>query len=199
MDRHPIKRAGDARRRPGPALLAIVVAGLLAACGATVGPGFSGDPCSLITTAELEAAIGGGNVAQSPEPSRESSTDSGCAWTLNAPADPVGDTATLTIMSPGGAADFASTRQFLQALEGSPDPGATASPAAGSSLGPDAALGISLQSVPGLGDDAFVGAAGTVYTIKGDTELELQLIAFDDPNALQHTIDLLKKALARLP
>ena len=112
-------------------------------------------------------------------------------------------------MSPGGTADFASTRAFLQALQGpSSGPGGSAAGSAGPSPGASAGaspgpseldLGISLQTVPGLGDDAFIGAADTVYTIRGDTELELQLIAFDDPDALQHTIDLLKKAVARLP
>jgi hypothetical protein len=208
MDRHPTRRAGDGRRRPGFALLAIAVVGLLAGCsglgvpganGAPGGPGFTGDPCSLITTAELEAAIGGGNRSQSPEPNRESSSDSGCSWSFDSPGNPVGDNAELTVMSPGGAADFASTRQFLLALQGSPAPGGTAVASTDSSPDPASDLGISLQTVPGLGDDAFVGAAGTVYTIKGDTELELQLIAFDDPDALQHTIDLLRKALARLP
>jgi hypothetical protein len=179
--------------------VAIAVVGLVAGCGAAVSSGFGGDPCSLLTTTELEEAIGGGNVSQSPAPTRESSTDAGCTWSLDSPDNPVGDNANLTIVSPGGAADFASTRQFLLALQGSPDPGATTPSSADSSEDPGNDLGISLQSVPGLGDDAFIGAAGTVYTIKGDTELELQLIAFDDPNAMQHTIDLLKKALARLP
>jgi hypothetical protein len=199
MDGHPSKRPDDMRRRPGPVLLALAVAGLIAGCGAPVASGFGGDPCSLITTAELQAAIGGGNISQSPEPNRESSTDSGCAWSLDSPDNPVGDSANLTIVSPGGAADFASTRQFLLALQGSPGPEATGAGSPDASADPGSDLGISLQNVPGLGDDAFVGAAGTVYTIKGDTELELQLIAFDDPNALQDTIDLLKKALARLP
>ena len=128
-------RAGDAHRRPGFALLAIAVVGLVAGCGglplpgangAPAGPGFTGDPCSLIMTAELEAAIGGGNVSQSPDPNRESSSDSGCSWSLDSPDNPVGDNADLTVMSPGGAADFASTRQFLLALQGSPAPGGTA-------------------------------------------------------------------------
>ncbi|HLY12821.1 MAG TPA: hypothetical protein VKR24_00605 [Candidatus Limnocylindrales bacterium] len=202
MERHSTPRTGVA------AAVAAVV--LLAGCGssAPAGPVFGGDPCSLITMAELQAAIGDANVAESPESSTESSTSSGCAWTLDSPNNPVPDNANLTIVSPGGAADFASTRAFLEALQGpSPSvapsvpstvaPAGSANPSANPSSEPD--LGISLQNVPGLGDDAFIGAAGTVYTIKGDTELELQLIAFDDPNVIQHTIDLLKKAVARLP
>jgi hypothetical protein len=202
--------------RTGVAAL-IASISVLAGCGssAPAGPAFKGDPCSLITTAELQAAIGDANVAESPEATTESSTSMGCAWTLDSPNNPVGDNANLTIVSPGGAADFRSTRAFLQALQGpSPSAGpgdsseappgdpASDSPeaSAGASPGPtELDLGISLQTVPGLGDDAFIGAAGTVYTIKGDTELGLQLIAFDDPDAMQHTIDLLKKAVARLP
>ena len=215
MDQPRTSRAPRARPRTGR-LLSILAAGglassLAASCGGVslpgggppAGPLFSGDPCSLLTTSELEAAIGGGNLSGSPEPAHESSSDFGCSWTLAAPGDPIGDSVNLTVKSPGGAADFASTRQFLELLQGSPDPSATsAGSAAGSgaaSTEPDDDLGISLQAVPDLGDDAFVGAAGTVYTIKGDIELELQLIAFDDPKAEQDTIDLLKKALARLP
>jgi len=212
MERHRTSAAVPAQARPSRLLSIVAAAGLMtglaAACGGSGngpgGPVFSGDPCSLIKTAELEAAIGGGNVAQSPEPNHESTTDSGCSWTLAAPGNPVGDNANLTIKAPGGAADFASTRQFLLALQGSPDPSRTAPQSSGQSADPDSSpdgadLGISLQSVPGLGDDAFIGAAGTVYAIKGDTELGLQLIAFDDPKVQQDTIDLLKKAIARLP
>jgi hypothetical protein len=213
MERLSTPRTGVA------ALIASIV--VLAGCGssAPAGPAFTGDPCSLITMAELQAAIGDANVAESPEATTESSTSLGCAWTLDSPNNPVGDNANLTVVSPGGAADFASIRAFLQALQGpspsvgpadstvaSPDASAdvtagdSPSGSAGASPGPsEADLGISLQTVPGLGDDAFIGAAGTVYTIKGDTELALQLIAFDDPIAMQHTIDLLKKAVARLP
>ena len=219
MDQPRTNRAPGAGQRPGR-LLSILAAGglatsLAAGCsgvslpggGPPAGPVFSGDPCSLLTSSELEAAIGGGNVSGSPEPAHESSSDSACSWTLAAPGDPIGDSVNLTIKSPGGAADFASTRQFLELLQGSPNPSATATgSAAGSAPGsatdstePNGDLGISLQTVPGLGDDAFIGAAGTVYTIKGDIELELQLIAFDDPKTQQDTIDLLKQALARLP
>jgi hypothetical protein len=215
MDQPRTNRAADDGQRPGR-LLSILAAGglatsLAAGCagvslpggGPPGGPLFSGDPCALLTTSELETAIGGGNVSGSPEPAHESSSDFGCSWTLAAPGDPIGDSVNLTITSPGGAADFASTRQFLEQLQGSPDPSATGAGSAARSPAdssePDGDLGISLQAVPGLGDDAFVGAAGTVYTIKGDIELELQLIAFDDPKAQQDTIDLLRKALARLP
>ena len=105
----------------------------------------------------------------------------------------------LTIKAPGGKADFASTRQFLEALQGGLNSLVAPAESAIASFGLPANIGISLQSVPGVGDDAFIGAAGTVYAIKGDTELSLQVIAFDDPTAQQDTIDLLKKAIARLP
>ena len=206
----PMERLSTPRTGVAALIASLIV---LAGCGssAPAGPAFKGDPCSLITTGEIEAAIGDANVAESPEATTESSTSQGCAWTLDSPNNPVGDNVNLTIVSPGGAADFTSTRAFLQALQGpspSVGPGASLDASSGASSGDSSGdspvpsvldLGISLQTVPGLGDDAFIGAAGTVYTIKGDTELELQLIAFDDPDAMQHTIDLLKKAVARLP
>jgi len=207
MDRYPTNRPAAARLRSLPALALIGAAGLVAACGAGAGPAsnlpshpaFGGDPCSLLTTAELEAAIGGGSVSESPEADRESSSDAACSWTLDTPGDPIGDNVNLSVKSPGGAADFASTRQFLAGLQASSSPG-TSGPTPSPNGSPDPTdLEISLQSLPGVGDDAFIGAAGTVYAIKGDTELELQLIIVDDPTAQQDTIDLLKKALARLP
>jgi len=210
----PMERLSTPRTGVAALIASIIV---LAGCGSSAqdGPAFKGDPCSLITTGEIQAAIGDANTAESPEATTESSTSMGCAWTLDSPNNPVGDNVNLTIVSPGGAADFTSTRAFLRALQGpspsvgpgdSPDPSSSGSTgdspdtSGADSPGPSGTdLGISLQTVPGLGDDAFIGAAGTVYTIKGDTELELQLIAFDDPDAMRHTIDLLKKAVARLP
>ena len=218
MARYPGNRPVAPRLRSLPAVGLIGIAGLLAGCGASSGstlpshPTFSGDPCSLLTSAELETAIGGGSTAESPEADRESSSDAACSWTLDVPGDPVGDNVNLSVKSPGGAADFASTRAFLIGLQASSSPGAGGSPGSAGSGGPSASssattsaepgatdLEISLRSLPSVGDDAFIGAADTVYAIKGDTELELQLIIADDPTAQQDTIDLLKKALARLP
>jgi hypothetical protein len=52
---------------------------------------------------------------------------------------------------------------------------------------------------PGLGDDAFVGAAGAIYAVKGDTEVTLQIIAFSDPKAQEHAVALAKLVLGKLP
>ena len=187
-------------------LTAVAAAGLLAGCaGATApapstggnGPGgpagaaFTGDPCSLITTAEIEAAIGGGNKSESPAAYHTSQTESGCTWALDLPGNPNNDNLGIKVTAPGGKADFASTRAFLQGSQGGLN--SIVAPAGSSDIG------ISMQSIPGVGDDAFIGAAGTVYAVKGDTELSIQLVAFDDPKSAQDTIDLLKKAIARLP
>lgn len=191
-------------------LTGAAVVGLLAGCsgppgaaagsngngpGGAPGAAFTGDPCSLITTVEIEAAVGGGNKSESPAPYHNSTTESGCGWTLDLPGQPNNDTINLTVKAPGGRADFDSTRKFLQGFQG----GLNSLVAPAQSLGLPGNLGISLESVPGVGDDAFIGAAGTVYAVKGDTELSIQLVAFDDPKAAQDTIDLLKKAVARLP
>ncbi len=129
----------------------------------------------------------------SPAPTRPARGPSTCPATRSA------TTSTCPIKSPGGAADFASTRAFLVGLQASSSPGLSGAPATTSAEPGATDLEISLKSLPGVGDDAFIGAAGTIYAIKGDTELELQLISADDPTAQQDTIDLLKKALARLP
>lgn len=209
MDRTQANRSSAARPDPRPLLAVVALAALLAGCaglsvpgvggGGVTGPAFTGDPCALITSAEIETTIGNGNVSESPEPNHESATDSGCAWTLDSPGNPVSDNVSLTIKAPGGKADFVSTRQFLAAFQGGLNSLVAPAESAIASFGLPANIGISLQSVPGLGDDAFIGAAGTVYAIKGDTELSLQLIAFDDSKAQQDTIDLLKKAVGRLP
>jgi len=194
-------------------LIAAAAVGLLGACngpgpvassggsgtGGAAGAAFTGDPCSLVTTAEIEAAVGGGNTSESPAPYHNSATESGCNWTLDLPGQPNNDTMSLTVKAPGGKADFDSTRKFLQGFQGGLNSLVAPAQSDLASFGLSGNLGISLESVPGVGDDAFVGAAGTVYAIKGDTELSIQLIAFDDPKAAQDTIDLLKKAIARLP
>jgi hypothetical protein len=198
-------RSSAASRRPGVLLFAIISGVLVAACagpGTPTAPPFTGDPCSLITSADLEAVFGTGFPAASPESSHESATDSSCRWTLQSSSNPAGDHLTLDVKVPGGKADFSSVRQFLAALQGGPGSaglsGASGGPAV-SSIGTPGGSGISLPSLPGVGDDAFIGAAGTVYALKGDTDVTLQLIALDDPRAQQDTIDLIKKALDRLP
>jgi hypothetical protein len=204
-------RSSSASRRSGIRLITIIAGVLLAACAAPATPTaapFTADPCSLITTADLEAAFGTALPAASPGSDHESATDSSCRWTLQSSSNPAGDHLTLDVKAPGGKADFSSVRQFLAGLPGEPGgsgfsgasdtPGASDGPTFGSVVTP-AGSGISLPSLPGVGDDAFIGAAGTVYALKGDAEVTLQLIALDDPRAQQDTIDLIKKALDRLP
>jgi hypothetical protein len=202
MDSTQTIRSVAASLRARVLLFGIISAGLVAACAGSSSPTaspFTGDPCTLIATADLEAVFGTAMPVARPESGHESATDSTCRWTIQSSGNGTDDHLTLDVNVPGGKADFSSYRQFLAGLLGGPvSPGAAGSPAA-SGLGSPGGSGISLPSLPGVGDDAFIGAAGTVYALKGDTEVTLQLIALDDPRAQQDTIDLIKKALDRLP
>lgn len=207
IDQTQVHRPGSDGARRHALLVALATASLVVGCAGLSVPGigdgapaaaFSGDPCSLLTSAEIEAVIGNGSTSGSPEPAHESATESNCQWSLQAAGNPVTEIVSLTIKAPGGRADFTSNRQFLSSLEGSPGSPAAATESETASAGLPADIGISLQSLPGVGDDAFIGAAGTIYAIKNDTEVSLQLIVPGDPNAQQETIDLLKKAIKRL-
>jgi hypothetical protein len=66
-------------------------------------------------------------------------------------------------------------------------------------LGINANIGISGQTIPRLGGDAFVGAAAAIDAAKGDTEVTLQLIAFSDRKAQEHAVALAKLVLGKLP
>lgn len=160
--------------------------------GGPAGPAFTGDACSLITAAEFEAAMGTGQQAASPEPGSAS-----CSWTFQSAGSLIPDEAEVRVTSPGGKADFNLARQITGAIGGGLNSLAAPIDTELASLGISNLIGV--QNLTGVGDDAFIGAAGTVYAIKGDTEVSLQLLAFDDPQAQQHAIDLIKKALARLP
>jgi hypothetical protein len=199
--------AARARRRvPLAGALAVGAAtmALLAGCagltapnvagngGGPAGPAFTGDACSLITAADFAAAMGNSQQTASPEPGSAS-----CSWTFTSPDNLIPDEAEVRVTSPGGKADFNLARQITGALGGGLNSFVAPIDTALASLGIGNLIGV--QNLTGVGDDAFIGAAGTVYAIKGDTEVSLQLLAFDDPQAQQHAIDLVKKALARLP
>jgi hypothetical protein len=166
------------------------------------GPVFRGDPCALLTNAEIQAVLG------SPPDGSSSTkggagTDAHCEWT--AEGDTTGPTLDfgwgmqLDVKSPGGKQDFLETRQFMGLLKNGLNSLVAPVESGAASFGINANIGISGQAIPGLGDDAYVGAAGAIYTIKGDTEVTLQLIAFSDPKAQEHAVALTKLVLNKLP
>jgi hypothetical protein len=205
--------AGGRRARLGAvAALAVVLA---AGCGLSGlgtgggtggggagGPEFAGDPCLLITAAEIQSVLGSapdGSTTTMAGPGR----DAHCEWTaegdLTGPSFDFGWGMQLDVKSPGGRQDFLETRQFMGLLKNPLNSLVAPAESGAASFGINANIGISGETIPGLGDDAFVGAAGAIYTIKGDTEVTLQLIAFSDPKAHEHAVALTKLVLNKLP
>jgi hypothetical protein len=202
--------AGGRRTRLGAVTAMAVV--LAAGCGLSGlgaggggggagGPEFTGDPCLLITSAEIQSVIG-----SAPDGSSSTMPVNGeghCEWTnagdLTGPTFDFGWGMQLDVKSPGGRQDFLETRQFMGLLKNPLNSLVAPAESGAASFGINANIGISGAAIPGLGDDAFVGAAGAIYTIKGDTEVTLQLIAFSDPKAHEHAVALTKLVLNKLP
>ena len=169
--------------------------------GGAGGPEFTSDPCLLITAAEIQAVLG-----SAPDGSSSTMPVNGeghCEWTnegdLTGPTFDFGWGMQLDVKSPGGRQDFLETRQFMNLLKNPLNSLVAPAESGAASFGINANIGISGQAIPGLGEDAFVGAAGAIYTIKGDTEVTLQLIAFSDPKAHEHAVALTKLVLNKLP
>jgi hypothetical protein len=166
------------------------------------GPAFTGDACTLLTPAEIQSIIGSAPDGSSTTMAGPGQ-DAHCEWTaegdLTGPTFDFGWGMQLDVKSPGGRQDFLETRQFMNVLKNPLNSLVAPAESGAASFGINANIGISGQTIPGLGDDAFVGAAGAIYTIKGDTEVTLQLIAFSDAKAQEHAVALTKLVLARLP
>jgi len=169
--------------------------------GGAGGSEFTGDPCLLISAAEIQSVLG-----SAPDGSSSTMPVNGeghCEWTnegnLTGPTFDFGWGMQLDVKSPGGRQDFLETRQFMALLKNPLNSLVAPAESGAASFGINANIGISGQAIPGLGEDAFVGAAGAIYTIKGDTEVTLQLIAFSDPKAQEHAVALTKLVLNKLP
>jgi hypothetical protein len=205
---HP---AGGRRARLGAtAALAVVLAagcGLSGLAGGSGGggagePAFVGDACTLLTNAEIQSVLG-----SPPDGSATTMGGAGhnahCEWAaegdLTGPTFDFGWGMQLDVKSPGGKQDFVETKQFLGLLKNPLNSLVAPAESGAASFGINANIGISGQTIPGLGDDAFVGAAGAIYAVKGDTEVTLQLIAFSDPKAQEHAVALAKLVLGKLP
>src|SRR6266542_6465989 len=84
------------------------------------GPEFTGDPCLLITAAEIQSVLCSapdGSTTTMAGPGR----DAHCEWTnegdLTGPAFDFGWGMQLDVKSPGGKQDFLETRQFMGLLK----------------------------------------------------------------------------------
>lgn len=198
------------------AALAVILAAALAGCGGASipapgggggGGGGSGaggggaavsNACSLLTATDIQNVVG--HAVATSSPFQDQPGQPGCSWSWA--SDTGNDDVSLTVVSPGGRADFDSTRQFdLKFAGGLSSLGAAAaSEAAPISSGLAEGLGNVFQvgDVAGLGDAAFMGPGVTIYAVKGDTEIQLQILDVIDTGIPDKTIQLAKIVLGRV-
>jgi hypothetical protein len=196
-------------RRPGAAaVLPLVVAFLLGACsggGGASSPGGGGgggatvtDACALLTAAEVQGTVG--HAVATTAPFQNQPGQPGCTWSW--PSDTGTDDVSLQVVSPGGKADYDSTRSFLIGFAGGLQSLGAAAASEAAPLNSSLAQGVgnlfATGDVSGLGDAAFLGPGQTLYVVKGDTEIQLQILDVTDPGIMDKTTQLAKIILGRL-
>jgi hypothetical protein len=196
-------------RRPGAAaVLPLVVAFLLGACsggGGASSPGGGGgggatvtDACALLTAAEVQGTVG--HAVATTAPFQNQPGQPGCTWSW--PSDTGTDDVSLQVVSPGGKADYDSTRSFLIGFAGGLQSLGAAAASEAAPLSSSLAQGVgnlfATGDVSGLGDAAFLGPGQTLYVVKGDTEIQLQILDVTDPGIMDKTTQLAKIILGRL-
>jgi hypothetical protein len=208
-------------RRSGVAIVSVIAAVAVAACSGAAAPtgpasgegGGSGgggggagsgggavvtDACALLTAAEVQSTVG--HAVTATAPFQNGPGQPGCRWSWT--SDTGTDDVSLQVVSPGGRADFDSTRSFdLGFAKGMQSAGAAAaSEAAPISSALAGAVGdlFKVGDLSGLGDAAFMGPGQTLYAVKGDTEIEVQLLDVTDPGIPDKTTQLAKIILGRL-
>ncbi len=194
-----------------PIIVAIIVGGCSGAGAATLpmggGGGGSGgngggaavaDACALLNAAEVQSTVG--HAVATTAPFQDQPGQPGCTWSW--PSDTGTDNVSLQVVSPGGKADFASTRSFdIGFMGGMQSLGAAAASEAApisSSLAQGVGDLFKVGDVAGLGDAAFMGPGQTLYVVKGDIEIQLQILDVTDPGIMDKTTQLAKIILGRL-
>jgi hypothetical protein len=199
-------------RRPGAAaVLPFIVAFVVGACsggGAASSPGGGGgyggagatvtDACALLTAAEVQGTVG--HAVATTAPFQNQPGQPGCTWSW--PSDTGTDDVSLQVVSPGGKADYDSTRSFLIGFAGGLQSLGAAAASEAAPLSSSLAQGVgnlfATGDVSGLGDAAFLGPGQTLYVVKGDTEIQLQILDVTDPGIMDKTTQLAKIILGRL-
>jgi hypothetical protein len=202
-------------RSGAAAVLAVIVAVVVGGCagltvptpptgGANGSGGNAGggatvaNACTLLTTAEIQSTVG--HAVATTTPFENQPGQPGCTWDW--PSDTGTDNVSLTVVSPGGQADFASTRAFdLNFAGGFASLGAAAASLAApidSGLAQGVGNLFQVGDLANLGDAAFMGPGVTVYALKGDAEIQLQILDVSDAGIPDKTIQLAKIILGRL-
>ena len=197
------------RRARAAVVLPFAVAFVVGACsggGGASSPGGGGgnagapvsDACALLTTAEIQSTVG--HAVATTEPYQSQPGQPSCTWSW--PSDTGTDDVSLQVVSPGGKADYDSTRSFLIGFAGGLQSLGAAAASEAAPLSSSLAQGVgnlfATGDVAGLGDAAFMGPGQTLYVLKGDTEIQLQLLDVTDPDIMGKTTQLAKIILGRL-
>jgi hypothetical protein len=197
------------RRSRSATVLPFIVAFVVGACsggGAASSPGGGGgsagaavfDACALLTAAEVQTTVG--HAVATAAPFQNQPGQPGCTWSW--PSDTGTDDVSLQVVSPGGKADYDSTRSFLIGFAGGLQSLGAAAASEAAPLSSSLAQGVgnlfATGDVSGLGDAAFMGPGQTLYVVKGDTEIQLQILDVTDPDIMDKTTQLAKIILGRL-
>ena len=199
-------------------VVAVILGVLIAACGGTSAPAGGGgsagggaspaggagagsavsNACELLTAADIQTVVG--HAVASTSPVENQPDQPGCAWSWDSGIG--SNDVTLTVVSPGGRADFDSTRQFDLKFAGGLSSLGSAAASEAAPLSSDLAQNLGdvfkVGDVAGRGDAAFMGPGTTIYAVKGDTEIQLQILDVIDDGIPAKTIQLAKIVLGHL-
>ena len=146
------------------------------------------DACKLLTGAEIQGVIG--YAVTKTEAFQDTPGHPGCTWSWPSTTGDSTDNMSIQVTSPGGKADFASTRSFIESFNKGL---ASAAP----SLASDAGNLFQASDLAGVADAAFMGDGFVLYVVKGDTEFKLQP-AFLDSDVQGKLVKLAKIVAGRL-
>jgi hypothetical protein len=212
----PTSTRSVARTSGATLVVAVILGALIAACSGTSAPAGGGggggaspaggagagaavtNACALLTAADIQTVVGHAVASTSPVESQPDQP--GCSWSWDSGIG--ANDVTLTVVSPGGRADFDSTRQFDLKFAGGLSSLGSAAASEAAPLSSDLAQNLGdvfkVGDVAGLGDAAFMGPGTTIYAVKGDTEIQLQILDVIDDGIPAKTIQLAKIVLGHL-
>ena len=211
----PTSTRSVARTSGATVVVAVILGALIAACGGSSAPAGGGgggaspaggagagsavtNACALLTAADIQTVVG--HAVASTSPVENQPDQPGCSWSWDSGIG--SNDVTLTVVSPGGRADFDSTRQFDLKFAGGLSSLGSAAASEAAPLSSDLAQNLGdvfkVGDVAGLGDAAFMGPGTTIYAVKGDTEIQLQILDVIDDGIPAKTIQLAKIVLGHL-
>ncbi len=214
----PISTRSRARASGATLAVAVILGALIAGCGGTSSPAGGGgggggggassgaagagatvtNACALLTAADIQNVVG--HAVATSSPFQNQPDQPGCEWSWDSGIG--SNDVSLTVVSPGGRSDFDSTRQFDLKFAGGLSALGSAAASEAAPLSSDLAQNLGdvfkVGDVAGLGDAAFMGPGTTIYAVKGDTEIQIQILDVIDDGIPAKTIQLAKIVLGHL-